>query len=222
MYTVKQIADLLGKTKPTVQKVINENFIEADKIEKNKFRYYSYEKTVFIIRVIDPDFNFSKLPQNTEKSPKNTAKPQNISQDLLETTEKPQSEEALNRMLTIIEQQLAEKNKMLAQKDKEIQELREQAERERSDLQNKLAAAYEQISEMAQKAQYITAADKTVQIMDKQKNEEAAEVPDPKIVDPDPKEEEKLAAAIGKPKTSDTIDPAKPRKKSFFSRIFSK
>ena len=73
MYTVKQIADLLGKTKPTVQKVINENFIEADKIEKNKFRYYSYEKTVFIIRVIDPDFNFSKLPQNTEKSPKNTA-----------------------------------------------------------------------------------------------------------------------------------------------------
>ena len=36
MFTVKQIADLLGVSKPTVQKVINENFIEADKIVKTQ------------------------------------------------------------------------------------------------------------------------------------------------------------------------------------------
>ena len=75
MYTVKEIADLLGTSKPTVQKVINENFIEYDRIEKNKFRYYSYEKTIFIIRIIKPDFNFSNLPKKTEKLLKNIGNP---------------------------------------------------------------------------------------------------------------------------------------------------
>ena len=214
MYTVKEIAGLLGVSKPTVQKVINENFIEADKLEKNKFRYYSYEKTVFIIRVINPDFNFSIIPKNTENTPKNTAKSQIIPQELLETTEKPQSEETFNRMLSIIEQQLAEKNKLLAQKDKEIQELREQSERERSDLQNKLAAAYSQISDMAQKAQYITAADKTVLIMEKQRSGEkdAAESVG---------QGSSAAAATDRDKSSD-ISSSNSSKKGLFARIFGK
>jgi excisionase family DNA binding protein len=221
MYTVKEIADLLGTSKPTVQKVINENFIEYDRIEKNKFRYYSYEKTIFIIRIIKPDFNFSNLPKKTEKLLKNIEKPPSEPQEILETTEKPPSDEALNRMLAIIEQQLAEKNKMLAQKDKELQDLREQSERERADLQNKLAAAYSQISEMAQKAQYITAADKTVQIMDKQKKEDvaAAEGLDPNIVDPDHTDHGTSPAAAGEFNKEAAIDPPK---KSFFARIFGK
>lgn len=174
-YTVKEIADLVGVSKPTIQKIINENFIEADKIEKNKFRYYSYEKTCFIIRVLKPDFDFSLLPKNTENQLKSTEKPPIKPQNPSEDIEKPQNNETLERMITIIEQQLNEKNKLLAQKDRELQELREQAERERFDLQDKLEKAYTQIAEMAQKAQYITAADKTAQIMDKQSKEEEIE-----------------------------------------------
>ena len=83
MFTVKEIADFVGVSKPTVQKVINENFIEADKIEKNKFRYYSYEKTVFIIRILKPDFDFSILPKNTEKEPQNIEKSPNEPQESL-------------------------------------------------------------------------------------------------------------------------------------------
>lgn len=176
MYRVKEIADLIGVSKPTVQKVINENFFEADRIEKNKFRYYSVEKTTHIIRLIKPDFDFSLLPKNTENSSKNTEKPQNIPQESAENIEKPQNQgDSMERMLSIIEQQLNEKNKLLAQKDKEIQELKEQAERERKDLQDKLSSAYSQISEMAQKAQYITAVDKTAQIMDKKNSAEIIE-----------------------------------------------
>ena len=223
MYTVKELADLLKVSKPTVQKVINENLIEADKLEKNKYRYYSDEKAAFIIRVIKPDFDFSILPQNTEKSLKNTEKPQSISQEFAENIAKPQSEESLNRMLSIIEQQLAEKNKQLAQKDKEIQDLREQAERERIDLQDKLAAAYAQISEMAQKAQYITAADKTVQIIDKQKKDDivSAEEIDNEEKAAGPREEETPAAPIGTPEEQETIRPDSPKKEGILSKLLS-
>lgn len=196
MFTVKQIADLLGVSKPTVQKVINENFIEADKIEKNKFRYYSYDKTTFVIRILNPDFDFSTLPKNTENPPQNIEKPQNIPQESLENITKPQSDEAMDRLLSMIEQQLNEKNKLLAQKEKELQELREQSERERADLQDKLALAYTQISEMAQKAQYITAADKTALIMDK--------------------------SSPATPRNEDIENESIPEKKSFFSRLFNR
>lgn len=203
-YTVKEIADLLGVSKPTVQKVFNENFIEPDKIEKNKFRYYSYDKTVLVIEKLKPDFDFSILPKNTEKPLESTEKPQTNPQEFAERIEKPQSEEALERMLSIIEKQLEEKDKLIAQKNREIELLEERAERERADLQDKLAKAYSQISEMAQKAQYITAVDKTAQIMEKQKCEETDIVV-----------EESPAAATGEPETKEV-------KKSLFQRLFRK
>lgn len=197
-YTVKEIAELLEVSKPTVQKIINENFIEADKIEKNKFRYYSYDKVVFIIGKIKPEFDLSILSKSTEKPLKSTEKPQITPQDFSETTDKPQKEETLERMLSIIEQQLEEKNKLLAQKDREIENLQEKHEKERAslqkataDLQDKLAAAYSQISEMAQRAQYITAADKTAQIMDKQKEENPAASSDVSIESGEPKAQKK-------------------------------
>ena len=222
MFTVKEIANFIGVSKPTVQKVINENFIEADKIEKNKFRYYSYEKTVFIIRLLKPDFDFSILPKNTEKELKNTEKPQNIPQDPLETIEKSQSNEHTERLITLIEQQLNEKNRLLAQKDKEIQEIREKAEKERADLQDKLAAAYAQISEMAQKAQYITAADKTAQIMDKQSKEDSSSK-DP--IDPASYGSEAtatLAHSQAKASSNASSEEDPPQRKGFFSKIFKK
>ena len=37
-YTVKDIAELLQVSKPTIQKAINDLQIEPDRIEKNKYR----------------------------------------------------------------------------------------------------------------------------------------------------------------------------------------
>lgn len=224
MFTVKEIADFVGVSKPTVQKVINENFIEADKIEKNKFRYYSYEKTVFIIRILKPDFDFSILPKNTEKEPQNIEKSPNEPQESLENIEKPQRNDSMERMLTIIEQQLNEKNKLLAQKDKELQELREQSAKERADLQDKLAAAYMQISEMAQKAQYITAADKTAQIMDKQKKEDivAADDLDKESGTSSSMEAREPAAKIVEPRAEEEPKQAEPQKKGLFAKLFKR
>lgn len=207
MYTVKQIADLLEVSKPTVQKVINDNSIEADKIEKNKYRYYSYEKCVFVISVLNPNFDFSMLPKKTEKTPQNIEKLQSGTAKSLENTEKSQSIESLNKMLAIIEKQLEEKDKIIAQRDKELeqksqelQKVRDDAAAERKDLQDKLAKAYEDITDLAKKAQYITAADKTNQIMEKIEQEVPESVIE--INEEEPKEE------------------IVEEKKGFFSKLF--
>ena len=63
--------------------------------------------------------------------------------------------DTVNRMLDMLQQEIEKK-------DKTIQ-----------DLQNKLDKAYTQITDLATKAQYITAADKTAQIMDKQQQKES-------------------------------------------------
>lgn len=184
-YTVKELAELLDVSKPTVQKVINDNAIKEDKIVKNKYRYYSGQKVLFIIKNIKPDFDFSILMQNTEKPLETTEKSEdpieNTSQNTENTPQTPpnsQNFESFNRMLDIIEQQLKQKDEELAQKNKEIQYLREQNERDRKELLDKLDKAYSKIAEMGQGAQYITAADKTVQIIDKHAQEGAAAAPD--------------------------------------------
>lgn len=217
-YTVKELAELLDVSKPTVQKVINDNAIQEDKIVKNKYRYYSGQKVLFIIKNIKPDFDFSVLSQNTkkpqeitenneepvEKSPQNTA-------NVLQTPPNTQNFESLNRMLDVIEQQLKQKDEELAQKNKEIQYLREQNERERKDLLDKLDKAYAKIAEMGQGAQYITAADKTVQIIDKQAQEGAAAASDV-VITPAAESEET------KPKEEE--QQAHPQKKSFLKKLF--
>lgn len=60
--------------------------------------------------------------------------------------------------------------KMLEMLQAEIEKKDQQIER----LQNSLDKAYAEIADLAKKAQYITAADKTVQIMDKQQRQEEA------------------------------------------------
>lgn len=217
-YTVKELAELLDVSKPTVQKVINDNAIQEDKIVKNKYRYYSGQKVLFIIKNIKPDFDFSVLSQNTkkpqeitenneepvEKSPQSTA-------NVLQTPPNTQNFESLNRMLDVIEQQLKQKDEELAQKNKEIQYLREQNERERKDLLDKLDKAYAKIAEMGQGAQYITAADKTVQIIDKQAQEGAAAASDV-VITP--------AAESEETKSKEEEQQAHPQKKSFLKKLF--
>ena len=169
-YTVKEIADILGVSKTTVQKAIKAAAIEFDKVEKNR-QYYSFEKTKQIIVKVNKDFDLGTLQVGleVENSPTKTENQTENSQILTENSptesenSKTQTENSptIEKALKILEKQLDEKDSTI------------------KDLQEKLAAAYSQISEqsktiadLATKAQYITAADKTAQIMDKQQKQE--------------------------------------------------
>ena len=189
-YTVKEIADILGVSKTTVQKAIKAASIEFDKVEKNR-QYYSFDKTKQIIVKVNKDFDLGTLQVGleVENSPTKTENQTENSQILTENSptesenSKTQTENSptIEKALEILEKQLDEKDSTI------------------KDLQEKLAAAYSQISEqsktiadLATKAQYITAADKTAQIMDKQQKQEemkaSAEAAD--IVQTEPQEEQ--------------------------------
>lgn len=102
-----------------------------------------------------------------------------------QTENSPTDIVTINRMLDMLQQEIEKK-------DKTIQ-----------DLQDKLDKAYTQITDLATKAQYITAADKTAQIMDKQQQKES-------IVN---------AAAADK----EILEQEQPQiKKSFWKRLFNK
>ena len=58
-WTVKEIADVLGCSKPTVQKAINENDIKCDEYRKNRQIFYSSTARK-IIELIKKDFDFEK------------------------------------------------------------------------------------------------------------------------------------------------------------------
>ena len=169
-YTVKEIADILGVSKTTVQKAIKAAAIEFDKVEKNR-QYYSFEKTKQIIVKVNKDFDLDTLQVGleVENSPTKTENQTENSQILTENSPtesensktKTENSPTIDKALEILEKQLDEKDSTI------------------KDLQEKLAAAYSQISEqsktiadLATKAQYITAADKTAQIMDKQQKQE--------------------------------------------------
>ena len=153
-FTAKQIAELLEVSKPTVQKTINKAEIQPVEIRKNKFRFYSYEDTVSIVKKIKPSFNLdllqelSEKPKNkTEKPQENTEKPQKSFEKPQNKTAKPQSSEELEllrKTVEIIERQLEEK-------DKQIKE-----------LSDRLSEALQ----LTKGQQYITAADKTTELLE--------------------------------------------------------
>ena len=190
-YTVKEIADILGVSKTTVQKAIKAAAIEFDKVEKNR-QYYSFEKTKQIIVKVNKDFDLGTLQVGleVENSPTKTENQTENSQILTENSptesenSKTQTENSptIEKALEILEKQLDEKDSTI------------------KDLQEKLAAAYSQISEqsktiadLATKAQYITAADKTAQIMDKQqKQEEMKASAAADVVQTEPQEEQPM------------------------------
>ena len=200
-YTVKEIADILGVSKTTVQKAIKAAAIECDKVEKNR-QYYSLEKTKQIIIKANKDFDLDTLQVGleVENSPTKTENQTENSQILTENSptesenSKTQTENSptIEKALEILEKQLDEKDSTI------------------KDLQEKLAAAYSQISEqsktiadLATKAQYITAADKTAQIMDKQQQKESI-----------------VNAAVS---DKEILEQEQPQiKKSFWKRLFNK
>ena len=174
-YTMKDIADILKVSKTTVRKAIKAAAIDYDKVESNKY-FYSIDKTKQIIKNINSDFDLRGLQSDleTENSETKFANSQTETEILTANsqteTENSKTEFANSQTETenskTIEVALNILEKQLNEKDNTIK-----------DLQEKLAAAYTQIGEqsktiadLAAKAQYITAADKTAQLLDKQEN----------------------------------------------------
>ena len=190
-YTIKEIADLLGVSKTTINNTVKLRSLEYDRKEKNKF-YYSLEKTMVIISCCKPEFDLSIFENQIAKSQTETAKSKNESEKLQSENENSQSKieksqsdpkneiETLNRMFDMIQKQLDEKDKQLAIKDRQIEDLSERLK---------------EAMNLTKGAQYITAADKTQQLLEVEK------IKDPAA---DPEE----AAADHK------------KRKSFFSRFF--
>lgn len=219
-YTTKQIAELLQVSKPTVQKVINDLSVEPIRKENNNRAYYGHDAAAAIIKQIRPNFDLTVLEgtQSTPPNePQNTAKPPNEpqsappktakSEDEPPNTAKPPNEELalLRSMLSVIQEQLQEKDKQLSIKDKQIQ-----------DLSDRLAEAMQ----LTKGQQYIAAADKTTELLEadsKRSQEEQIILDQEEQEDPEKQsntfsEDEKEAAADQKPLP----------KKGFWQRLFRK
>lgn len=218
-FTVKQIAELLGVSKPTVQKVIKELSIKPERAQNNNRRYYSYADTVAIIKAVNPNYDFSLLSEFGAKPQSETAKPQTEPPKTENQTAKPQTEppnqdektakppnseeiDLLKSMLGVIQEQLKEKDKQLAIKDKQIQ-----------DLSDRLAEAMQ----LTRGQQYIAAADKTTELLEAdtkrgQQEEQPIVVNEAAAENPAPSANNKERETAEKQE--------QPQKKSFWQRLF--
>lgn len=189
LYTVKEIADLLSVSKPTIQRYINTAAIEPDK-EENQCRYYNFDKAVKIIKAVNAEFDISRIaadheaPQND--APQTATPPQNAEIDILKS------------VIATIQEQLVIKDKQIANMDRQIAAYEDQI----TDYSKRLKEALE----LTKGQQYIAAADKTAQIMDKEsagkENIVATNRTDHEIDQPEqPKQE------------------VKKKKKNFFARL---
>ena len=172
LYTVKEIADLLSVSKPTIQRYINTAAIEPDK-EENQCRYYNFDKAVKIIKAVNAEFDIARIaadheaPQNDapqtatppQNAPQTATEPQN---DAPQTATPPQNAEIeiLKSVIATIQEQLVIKDKQIANMDRQIAAYEDQI----TDYSKRLKEALE----LTKGQQYIAAADKTAQIMDKE------------------------------------------------------
>ena len=172
LYTVKEIADLLSVSKPTIQRYINAAAIEPDK-EENQCRYYNFDKAVKIIKAVNAEFDISRIaadheaPQND--APQTATPPQNAPQaatepqnDAPQTATPPQNAEIeiLKSVIATIQEQLVIKDKQIANMDRQIAAYEDQITNYSKRLKEAL--------DLTKGQQYIAAADKTAQIMDKE------------------------------------------------------
>ena len=172
LYTVKGIAELLNVSKPTIQRYINTAAIEPDK-EENQCRYYNFDKAVKIIKAVNAEFDISRIaadheaPQND--APQTATPPQNAQNaatepqnDAPQTATPPQNAEIdiLKSVIATIQEQLVIKDKQIANMDRQIAAYEDQI----TDYSKRLKEALE----LTKGQQYIAAADKTAQIMDKE------------------------------------------------------
>ena len=141
-FTVKDLAELLGVSKPTIQRAINAAAIEADREEKQT-RYYSFDAAAAISAKVRPDLDFSACVGDATQT---------------ETPPQNESMELMRAMLTTIQEQLAAKDKQIAAYEAQIAMQNEQIK----DYSERLREAME----LTKGQQYIAAADKTAGLLE--------------------------------------------------------
>ena len=165
-YSVKDIAELLSVSKPTIQRAIKAAAIEADRVE-GQTQLYSYEKAATIITKVRPGFDLSACaatpPNEAEHTETPPQKPQNVAEqnrntDTAAATPPQESELKLLRdMFDALTVQLAEKDKQIAAYQEQIATQNKQIQ----DYSDRLREAMQ----LTQGQQYIAAADKTANLL---------------------------------------------------------
>lgn len=214
-FTVKDLAEILGVSKPTIQRAINAAAIEAIREDKQT-RYYDEAAAAAISAKVKPDFDFSACvgePQQTETPTQNDDLSRNNAAQIRhesngeaeQTATEPQqtetptqdgSMEFMRAMLTTIQEQLAAKDKQIAAYEAQIAMKDKQIE----DYSARLAEAME----LTRGQQYIAAADKAAELL------EATGSPED--------EAEVIITAAG-----DVAEPGEPmKKKGFWHKLFGR
>lgn len=213
-YTVKDLAELLGVSKPTIQRAINAAAIEASREDKQT-RYYNLDAAAAITAKVRPDFDLLAVGSCSETPPHDAAQaetpPQNAAtraektgNDAAQTeTEPKQAEtppqatelELMRIMLSTIQEQLAAKDRQIAAYETQIALQNEQIK----DYSERLREAME----LTKGQQYIAAADKTAGLLEATMNKEESEVIEGSI-------------------SNDIREARLPEKKSFWKRFFGK
>lgn len=177
-FSVKDIADLAGVSKPTAHKVIIDMNIKPVQTENNGRRLYAYADGLKVIGQLKPDFQLSEICGKTEKPQNETA---NFPENALEITAKLQNEQinALQSTIDILRNQLQELNSQLKEKDKQIEA-----------ANNTVIALSERLRDALQVTkgqQYLAAADK----IDKAESVKEETVIEQPAAEPEPEPEPK-------------------------------
>lgn len=223
-FTIRQIADLLEVSKPTVQKIVDSLDIKPIRIDNTNCRFYSLEDAERIISERTKDFDFSVLRQeenetakaqniapneaqsgaklqseapNEQREPQNGAKAQSDSDSPQNPEDNVNELELLRQTIDIIKKELEEKNRQLSIKDKQIQ-----------DLSDRLA----EVIQLNKGQQYIAAAEKTTGLLEA--DSKKAQQEDTDIVIDNVED--------NSPAAPDNIEeePEQKKKKGFWRRLF--
>ena len=126
-YTVREIADLLAVSKTTIQKAIKANGITYQKIERNK-QLYTIEQSNAIIKAVKADFPLLEIENSTTETANSTTKSENSTtkseNSQTKTANSTTEADNMGRMLDFIEKQAQEKDKLIADLQKELPEAR--------------------------------------------------------------------------------------------------
>lgn len=206
-YTVKEIAELLQVSKPTVQRAINASGIEADREDNKHSRFYNFEKAKQIILSIKADFDVASLAKHTDTTETFGETPQQTPTHEAKHTDTPPQTgefELVKAMLTTLQEQLATKDKQIAALEEQL----EVKDKQIDDYSARLAEAME----LTKGQQYISAAEKVERLAAAQATPDSEEV----IIAVEPVEGEDTPA----PPAGNQEQPQ--QKKSFWQRLIGR
>lgn len=207
--TVKEFAEMANKKPQTIYKQLDKRLKPYVKIDKGQKvisaealkDFYGVEQPFQPNSTENQPKTTDNQPNSTPIQPNSTAGEQPNSTAETEEKARPDKEneqiEALNRLIEIVQKQLEEKDKQLAVKDKQI-----------ADLSDRLAEALQ----LTKGQQYITAADKTKELLEADTGRSGEGEID-------------LDYTTAAPAAKDTKEQEEPqelpqKKKGFFARLF--